>query len=89
MDPRTRKRYKLPIWIAAWLFFILGILGLFLPILQGMLFLLISLYLMSLVSPRVRLLKRRLRKRYPKMAKMQDQAEDWVERKLFRRGRTR
>ena len=48
-----------------WVFIVLGILGLFLPILQGILFLAIGLVILSRRSPRVRLLVRRLAKRYP------------------------
>ena len=48
-----------------WVFIFLGILGLFLPILQGILFLAIGLVILSRRSPRVRLLIRKLAKRYP------------------------
>lgn len=48
-----------------WGFIVLGILGLFLPILQGILFLAIGLVILSRRSPRVRLLIRRLAMRYP------------------------
>ena len=66
--PRTWRR--LALWIAGWFCIFLGILGLFLPILQGILFLLIGLFILSLVSPRIRLFRQRLRARararYPK-----------------------
>ena len=48
-----------------WVFIFLGILGLFLPILQGILFLAIGMIILSRRSPRVRLLVRKLAKRYP------------------------
>ncbi len=51
--------------VLGWIFIVLGILGLFLPILQGILFLAIGLVILSRRSPRVRLLVRRLAKRYP------------------------
>lgn len=59
-------------------FFILGILGLFLPILQGVLFLLVSLVLLSKSSARVRLWKRRLIQRYPQWGGKLQQAEKWL-----------
>jgi len=49
-----------------WIFIILGILGLFLPILQGILFLCIGAALLSSESPRMRLLVMKLGRRYPK-----------------------
>lgn len=50
-----------------WSFIFLGILGLFLPILQGILFLCIGVLLLSSESPRMRLLIMKLGRRYPKM----------------------
>src|SRR3546814_5699984 len=44
-----------------WAFVLLGFAGLFLPFLQGILFLLVGLYLLSLESARARLLRPRLR----------------------------
>lgn len=64
--------------IAGIVFFILGILGLFLPILQGVLFLLVSLVLLSKSSARVRLWKRRLIQRYPQWGGKLQQAEKWI-----------
>ena len=49
-----------------WFFIFLGILGLFLPILQGILFLCIGALLLSGESPRMRLLIMKLGRRYPK-----------------------
>ncbi|HSR55954.1 MAG TPA: DUF454 family protein [Alphaproteobacteria bacterium] len=59
-----------------WLFLVLGVLGLFLPFLQGILFLLVGLILLAKAQPRFRLLKMRLKKRYPKYAAAFDAAED-------------
>ncbi len=87
MDPALRQRYRTLILAAGWMFVILGVLGLFLPILQGVLFLMVGFYLLSLVSPRARLLKMRVRKRFPKAARWQDEAEAWVRRKLAERQR--
>ncbi len=51
-----------------WGFVVLGIIGLFLPVLQGILFLGIGLVLLAGSSPLARRLLDRLRDRYPKFA---------------------
>jgi uncharacterized membrane protein YbaN (DUF454 family) len=61
--------------VAGWVFMVLGVLGLFLPILQGILFLCIGLILLAKAQPRFRLLKMRLKKRYPKYAAAFEAAE--------------
>lgn len=75
--PRTWRRFLL--WFVGWFCIFLGVLGLFLPILQGILFLLIGLFILSLVSPRIRLFRRRLRAkartRYPKWTGKFEEAE--------------
>jgi len=52
-----------------WIFLLAGLAGFFLPFLQGILFTLIGIYLLSKGSARARLLRQRLRswlkKRYP------------------------
>jgi uncharacterized membrane protein YbaN (DUF454 family) len=52
-----------------WGFIVLGILGLFLPVLQGILFLLLGLYLLSRKSPRAKRLYNRLRNKYPRLSR--------------------
>lgn len=54
------------LWVG-WGFIVLGIIGTFLPILQGFLFFAIGLVILSRRSPRVRLLVIRLGRRYPKL----------------------
>ena len=66
------------IWCLGWVFIILGILGLFLPILQGILFLLIGLYLLSSTSPWAARLLDKLRNRFPKTSKTFDEAKEKV-----------
>ena len=61
--------------VAGWVFLVLGVLGLFLPILQGILFLCLGLILLAKAQPRFRLLKMRLKKRYPKYAAAFEAAE--------------
>ncbi|MBL27397.1 MAG: hypothetical protein CMM50_07605 [Rhodospirillaceae bacterium] len=70
---------------AGWTFVLLGIAGLFLPILQGVLFLVIGLYLLSLVSPRARLLRQRLGYRYPKLRSLVEDGRAWLRRHFGRR----
>ncbi|MGE5146486.1 MAG: hypothetical protein ACM3N5_07025 [Candidatus Eiseniibacteriota bacterium] len=79
---------RIALYWSGWAFIVLGVLGLFLPILQGILFLLIGLFLLSSVSPRVRLLRQRLRARararYPdwtaKFEEAETRAKRWVRR---------
>ena len=73
------KRIKrLLIWCLGWVFIVLGILGLFLPVLQGILFLLIGLYLLSSTSPWAEKLLNRLRERFPKISKTFEEAKEKV-----------
>jgi uncharacterized membrane protein YbaN (DUF454 family) len=99
--PRARRRrrrgarrgakstwQKVALYWTGWGFIVLGVLGLFLPILQGILFLFIGLFLLSSVSPRTRLLRQRLRRRararYPdwtgKFEEAEHRAKRWVRR---------
>lgn len=71
--------------VGGWTFIVLGVLGLFLPILQGILFLLVGLILLAKAQPRFRLLKMRLKKRYPKYAAAFEAAEERAAR--FGRGK--
>jgi uncharacterized membrane protein YbaN (DUF454 family) len=58
-----------------WGFILLGIVGLFLPILQGILFLLIGLALLSTESRAARGILLKLRRRFPNLSRRLDQAE--------------
>lgn len=62
------------LFVAGWAFIILGILGLFLPILQGILFILIGLVILSSVSPWADRLLQRIRKRFPRISNTVDDA---------------
>lgn len=70
---------KIGLLIIGWVFIGLGILGLFLPILQGILFIIIGLAILSSRSARVRLSLKKLGKRYPHL----------YERKLIWKSRLR
>jgi hypothetical protein len=75
LPARRRSRWKrLLILISGWFFIVLGILGLFLPILQGILFLAIGSYLLSLESPWVRQKMLQFQRRYPKLGATLDEA---------------
>lgn len=63
-----------------WFFIALGIAGLFLPILQGVLFLLIGLAILSGESRWARRLLVRLRRRYPSLSGRIDEARARVRR---------
>jgi uncharacterized membrane protein YbaN (DUF454 family) len=65
---------RIAIYWAGWGFIVLGILGLFLPILQGILFLLIGLSLLSNSSPRAAKILHKVRERFPKISKTYDEA---------------
>ncbi len=72
--PRRSPLQRAVILIAGWLFIVLGVLGLFLPVLQGLLFLAIGLSLLSLESSWAHRHLHRLRARYPRFARTADQA---------------
>lgn len=73
--------------VAGWAFVLLGIVGLFLPILQGVLFLFVGITLLSLASPRVRLWRIRLGRRFPAFRATQQRARAWMVRQRARFGR--
>jgi uncharacterized membrane protein YbaN (DUF454 family) len=73
---QTQSRLKrITIYIVGWGFIVLGILGIFLPILQGVLFILVGLYLLSSVSPWAARLLDRIRRRFPRISDKFDQAK--------------
>ena len=69
---------------AGWFFVVLGILGIFLPILQGLLFLAIGLILLSKESEWVQGKLDWAKQRYPKFGEKYDEAEAAADR-LWRR----
>jgi uncharacterized membrane protein YbaN (DUF454 family) len=56
---------KLGLLIIGWFFIFLGILGLFLPLLQGILFILIGLEILSTRSETIKKFLKHLEERYP------------------------
>jgi uncharacterized protein len=60
--------------IVGWCFILLGVVGLFLPILQGVLFLLVGLIILSTEYVWAHHLLTRLRQRFPKLSGIADEA---------------
>lgn len=72
----TKSRLKRgAIHVTGWAFILFGILGLVLPILQGILFILVGLFVLSSVSPWAERLLHKLRSRFPKTSKKFDEAK--------------
>ena len=75
--------------IAGAAFVVLGIIGLFLPILQGILFIVIGLMCLAKGSALVRSKKMALKKRFPnfgsKLTLLEQKARDWKARRRKRR----
>ncbi len=68
---------KLVFLIIGWTFLILGIFGLFLPFLQGILFIMIGLAILSSQSKRIRDLLKKMEKCYPHL---HQRLEVWKEK---------
>lgn len=83
---RRGRRKRLVNYGLGYIFLFLGVLGLFLPILQGILFLVIGFLFLGRVSPRTRLARLRLRRRYPNWAQKYDKVEKtaraWIARRF-------
>ncbi len=83
---------RLVVLVIGWGFILLGIAGLFLPVLQGILFLLIGLLILSTEYVWAHRLLQRLRQRFPGLASKVNEAqmgaEQWIA-KLSWRGRDR
>jgi uncharacterized membrane protein YbaN (DUF454 family) len=73
----VNKFKKIGILIIGWTFIGLGILGLFLPILQGILFIMIGLAILSSRSESVRRFLKHIEERYPHH---HERMEHWRER---------
>ncbi len=81
MRPRVRRFAFL---LLGWAFILLGVVGLFLPVLQGILFLLIGLVILSSEYVWAHHLLAKLRSRFPSISRKADEASDkaaaWVRR---------
>lgn len=80
----NRHVKRVLVLVVGWGFLLLGIVGLFLPILQGVLFILIGLIILSSEYVWAHHLLTRLRERFPKIARVADQASEkakaWMQR---------
>ncbi len=78
----TIKNFGL--WIIGWIFIGLGILGLFLPFLQGILFILIGLAILSSRSELIKHFLKHLKERYPdyheRMEKWREKMRCWFKK---------
>ncbi len=68
---------RIGLLIIGWFFIVLGILGLFLPVLQGILFILIGLAILSSRSETIKRLLKHLEECYPQY---HEKIEAWKER---------
>ena len=68
---------RIGIWVIGWIFIGLGILGLFLPILQGILFIIIGLSILSSRSELIKRFLKHLEERYPHQ---HEQVEIWKQK---------
>jgi hypothetical protein len=75
---------RIGLLIVGWCFVVLGIIGLFLPILQGVLFILIGLGILSSRSKTIKRLLKRLQERYPqhyeKVKVWEEQLKKWFKK---------
>jgi uncharacterized protein len=74
MESKSKLK-RAAIHVTGWFFILVGIIGLVLPVLQGILFILVGLFLLSSVSPRAERLLRRIRKRFPRISNTFDEAK--------------
>lgn len=70
---RTMK--KVLVLVAGWIFIVLGVIGLFVPFLQGVLFLLIGLTILSSEYVWAHHLLTKVRARFPRIAIFSDRAQ--------------
>ena len=66
---------RLAVLLVGWGFVLLGIAGLFLPVLQGILFILVGLIILSSEYVWAHKLVQRLRQRFPGVARKADEAQ--------------
>ncbi len=83
----SRSRVKNLVWAAV--FFVLGVIGILLPIVPQVPFFIMSLLFLSLVFPRVRRALRRFLHRHPKAAHTYKKWKDRRRRKRQRKIRSR
>jgi uncharacterized protein len=81
MTPQSKR---ILVFVVGWSFILLGIIGLILPFLQGILFILVGLIILSSQYAWARLLLSKLRRRFPKIGALADRAsartKGWMRR---------
>ncbi len=83
MGKRVKKHAKkVGILVVAVLFLIIGVAGLVLPILNGIIFLLLSLVLFSIYSETAKKLLHRIGSAHPKAASAVHKMEAWIARQI-------
>jgi len=75
---------RIGVLVLGWMFIVLGIAGLFLPVLQGILFLLIGLIILSTEYVWAHKLLGKIKARFPKIAVHADAAHQRAERVMHR-----
>jgi uncharacterized protein len=70
---------RVALLVVGWAFILLGIAGLFLPVLQGILFLLIGLFILSSEYVWAHKLLHKLKQRFPSIAQRFDHAKERAE----------
>jgi len=73
-----KKIKKILILTLGIIFILLGLLGLFLPFLQGIFFLIIGFMILSLYFPKIRLHMQKHTHKYPRFFSLIDKAEKWI-----------
>jgi uncharacterized membrane protein YbaN (DUF454 family) len=80
----NRHAKRIVVLVVGWAFILLGIVGLFLPILQGILFILIGLIILSTEYVWANHLLKKIKERFPKLGSMADtaaaKAKVWLRR---------
>ncbi len=79
-----RKARQWTVFAVGWMFILLGLVQLFLPLFQGWIFILGGLVLLSVVSPRARLVILRIRRRWPRTGARIDSTRRRANRVLTR-----
>jgi uncharacterized membrane protein YbaN (DUF454 family) len=79
---------KLAVPLLGWAFLLLGIAGLFLPVLQGVLFIAIGLTILSTEYAWAHRLLQKLRQRFPAVARYLDASKERISN-LFRRHKSK
>lgn len=84
------KAKKVALLVIGWTFVLLGLVGLFLPVLQGVLFLLVGLFILSSEYVWAHRLLSKVRNRFPALMSQWDHAQSrahrWMNKVLRRTG---